>query len=78
MYDFDDAVLSSQLLSNKKNIKVTSSRIGFIGLGTIGMAMVRNLIKHGHKVSVWNKTVSKVIYLLAVGWLYNIYVHLHV
>lgn len=59
VYDFDDAVLSSQLLSNKKNIKVTSSRIGFIGLGTIGMAMVRNLIKHGHKVSVWNKTVSK-------------------
>ncbi len=29
--------------------------IGFIGIGSMGAAMVPNLIKAGHKVSVWNR-----------------------
>lgn len=29
--------------------------IGFIGLGSMGVAMVRNLVKAGHRVQVWNR-----------------------
>lgn len=34
-------------------------RIGFIGLGIMGNAMVKNLLKNGYKVSVYNRTRSK-------------------
>jgi len=30
--------------------------IGFLGLGTMGQGMVRNLIDHGHEVVVWNRS----------------------
>lgn len=30
--------------------------IGFIGIGSMGAAMVPNLVKAGHKVSVWNRS----------------------
>ena len=33
--------------------------IGWIGLGRMGEAMVKRLLKAGHPVSVWNRTVSK-------------------
>lgn len=33
---------------------------GFLGLGIMGTAMVRNLLKAGKKVVVWNRTASKV------------------
>ncbi|MBB4004614.1 NAD(P)-dependent oxidoreductase [Aurantimonas endophytica] len=33
--------------------------IGFIGLGSMGRAMARNLIKAGHDVSAWNRTALK-------------------
>ena len=32
--------------------------IGFIGIGSMGAAMVPNLVKAGHHVSVWNRDVS--------------------
>jgi len=31
-------------------------RIGFIGLGAMGAAMAANLVKGGHKVTVWNRS----------------------
>ncbi len=34
-------------------------RLGFIGLGTMGIPMVRNLMKAGYNVAVYNRTVSK-------------------
>lgn len=34
-------------------------KIGFIGTGVMGAAMVRNLIKHGYEVSVYNRTPEK-------------------
>ena len=34
-------------------------KIGFIGLGIMGMPMARNLIKAGFDVTVYNRTVSK-------------------
>jgi len=33
--------------------------VGFIGLGTMGMPMVRNLMKAGFTVTVYNRTVAK-------------------
>jgi 3-hydroxyisobutyrate dehydrogenase-like beta-hydroxyacid dehydrogenase len=34
--------------------------IGFIGIGSMGAAMVPNLIKAGHAVSVWNRSAKPV------------------
>ncbi|RYF18651.1 MAG: NAD(P)-dependent oxidoreductase [Comamonadaceae bacterium] len=36
-----------------------ATRIGWIGLGRMGEAMVKRLLKAGHAVSVWNRTRSK-------------------
>jgi 3-hydroxyisobutyrate dehydrogenase-like beta-hydroxyacid dehydrogenase len=30
--------------------------VGFIGLGNMGAAMARNLLKTGHRVTVYNRT----------------------
>ncbi|HSV51333.1 MAG TPA: NAD(P)-binding domain-containing protein, partial [Burkholderiaceae bacterium] len=35
------------------------NRIGWIGLGRMGEAMVKRLTKAGHGVNVWNRTRSK-------------------
>lgn len=34
-------------------------QVGFVGLGIMGSAMVRNLMKTGFPVAVWNRTPSK-------------------
>jgi 3-hydroxyisobutyrate dehydrogenase len=36
-----------------------SDRLGWIGLGRMGEAMVKRLLKGGHPVTVWNRTRSK-------------------
>jgi 2-hydroxy-3-oxopropionate reductase len=41
--------------------------IGFIGLGTMGAPMVRNLLKHGHAVTVWARRPEAMTPLLAAG-----------
>lgn len=41
--------------------------IGFIGLGTMGAPMVRNLLKHGHPVTVWARRRDAMSPLLAAG-----------
>lgn len=41
--------------------------IGFIGLGIMGMPMTRNLLKAGFKVTVYNRTESKVDFLVKEG-----------
>ncbi len=33
--------------------------VGFIGLGTMGFPMARNLLKSGHTLKVWNRTQAK-------------------
>lgn len=35
------------------------AKIGFIGLGIMGSGMVSNLVKAGHEVTVWNRSVDK-------------------
>jgi len=42
-------------------------RIGWIGLGRMGEAMVMRLLKAGHAASVWNRTASKAAPLAGYG-----------
>ncbi len=41
--------------------------VGIIGLGIMGMPMARNLIKAGFKVTAYNRTASKVEWIVAEG-----------
>jgi 3-hydroxyisobutyrate dehydrogenase-like beta-hydroxyacid dehydrogenase len=42
-------------------------RIGFIGLGLMGRPMAMNLLKAGHKLTVWNRTAARADELAAAG-----------
>lgn len=42
-----------------------SERIGFIGLGIMGLGMARNLLKAGFPLTVWNRTAAKAQTLVA-------------
>ena len=44
-----------------------STKIGWIGLGRMGEAMVTKLLKAGHTVHVWNRTASKAAHLAEYG-----------
>jgi 3-hydroxyisobutyrate dehydrogenase-like beta-hydroxyacid dehydrogenase len=41
--------------------------LGFIGLGHMGLPMARNLLKAGHRVTVYNRTRDKAEALVAEG-----------
>ncbi len=41
--------------------------IGFVGLGAMGSAMARNLLKNGHRLRVYNRTRAKAEALAAEG-----------
>ncbi|CAN6232105.1 unnamed protein product, partial [Urochloa humidicola] len=41
--------------------------VGFLGLGIMGKAMATNLLRHGYRVTVWNRTLSKCEELVALG-----------
>ena len=36
-------------------------KVGFVGLGEMGRGMVRNLLKAGHEVLVWNRSPEPVL-----------------
>src|SRR5690348_18436476 len=42
-------------------------KIGFIGLGQMGLPMARNLLRAGHEVAVYNRTRSRAESLLSAG-----------
>jgi 3-hydroxyisobutyrate dehydrogenase-like beta-hydroxyacid dehydrogenase len=42
-------------------------KIGFVGLGSMGSGMARNLLKAGHQLTVWNRTRSRAEELNKVG-----------
>lgn len=42
-------------------------KIGFLGLGIMGSGMVRNLLKAGYEVTVWNRTPEKCAAFAAEG-----------
>ncbi|MFP5065698.1 NAD(P)-dependent oxidoreductase [Acinetobacter pittii] len=41
--------------------------IGFVGTGIMGMPMAMNLLKAGHQIKVWNRTLSKADSLKEAG-----------
>jgi 3-hydroxyisobutyrate dehydrogenase-like beta-hydroxyacid dehydrogenase len=45
----------------------TPRKIGLIGLGLMGRPMGMNLLKAGHKLTVWNRTASRAQELIAAG-----------
>lgn len=51
----------------RQTLRPMTSNIGWIGLGRMGEAMVKRLLKAGHGVSVWNRTRSKAEPLAAYG-----------
>lgn len=55
--ELDVATITETLKS--KNIKASSSKFGFIGLGIMGSGIVKNLINSGHDVCVYNRTHDK-------------------
>ncbi|XP_030836527.1 putative oxidoreductase GLYR1 isoform X2 [Strongylocentrotus purpuratus] len=59
LYNSFQAHLAQKGETTKKDIKPTEKKIGFIGLGLMGTGMAMNLIKAGHKVTVWNRTSEK-------------------
>ena len=42
-------------------------RVGYIGLGIMGNGMVRNLLKKGHAVTVWNRSAGRAAPLREAG-----------
>ncbi len=43
------------------------NKVGFIGLGIMGMPMARNLVRAGFEVVVYNRTTSKAERMAAEG-----------
>ena len=39
--------------------EMEKERIGFVGLGTMGIPMVQNLLRGGYQVTVWNRSSDK-------------------
>lgn len=57
-------------MSDSKAIEAASpekSRIGFIGIGVMGLSMAGHLLAKGYKVAVYNRTASKCDPLVAKG-----------
>src|SRR5262249_44344662 len=47
--------------------RIMTTRIGFIGIGMMGLPMSRNLLKAGLPLTVWNRSAAKLAPLLAEG-----------
>jgi 2-hydroxy-3-oxopropionate reductase len=43
------------------------TRVGFVGLGLMGLPMARNVLRAGHQLVVWNRTAAKAAPLVAEG-----------
>lgn len=43
------------------------TRITYLGLGTMGLGMVKNLLSAGHDVTVWNRSANRVDEAVAAG-----------
>jgi len=46
---------------------MTIARVGFVGLGIMGEAMARNLLKAGFELTIWNRTQARCDALLGEG-----------
>ena len=50
---------SSQNTVMNQPVTPGKSRIGFLGLGIMGTPMIRNLLKAGFEVTIWNRTLNE-------------------
>ncbi|MGQ9639925.1 MAG: NAD(P)-dependent oxidoreductase [Candidatus Bathyarchaeia archaeon] len=41
--------------------------VGFIGIGTMGLPMAKNILKAGYPLTVWNRTVQRTTRLIEMG-----------
>jgi 3-hydroxyisobutyrate dehydrogenase len=48
-------------------MRMTSERVGFIGLGIMGRGMSSNLLAAGHDLTVWNRTLERAEPLAEAG-----------
>ena len=46
---------------------MTDKKIGFVGLGIMGIPMSKNLIKAGFDLTVWNRTTSRMDEIVSAG-----------
>jgi 3-hydroxyisobutyrate dehydrogenase len=60
-------VVICQRKAKRRRQRYMKGKVGFIGLGTMGMPMARNLIKAGFSVTVYNRTASRADRLVAEG-----------
>ena len=60
-------VLPASLQHIKHSDMTTQTRIGWIGLGRMGEAMVKKLTAAGYGVQVWNRTREKALPLAEYG-----------
>jgi 2-hydroxy-3-oxopropionate reductase len=49
------------------NQRVEQEPVGFVGLGSMGRPMARNLARAGHRVVVWNRSAAPAAELAAAG-----------
>src|SRR5580692_12354339 len=54
------SILRRKRISNRSIMQnMDNNRIGWIGLGNMGVPLVRNLLKAGFEVTVYNRTAAK-------------------
>src|SRR4051812_787587 len=59
--------VGERCLRNPTRRRTTMSTVAFLGLGIMGRGMVRNLLKAGHDVTVWNRSPEPVAALVDNG-----------
>jgi 3-hydroxyisobutyrate dehydrogenase-like beta-hydroxyacid dehydrogenase len=59
--------LRSELVEESDKQREASLDLGIVGLGPMGAAMARVLLRAGHKVAVWNRTAEKAEPLVREG-----------
>lgn len=52
-------VESKPKTSRRSTVEASSSVFGFVGLGILGRSILHNLLKTGHEVVIWNRTLSR-------------------
>ena len=55
------------IATNSEDLRKDIMKIGFIGLGRMGSALATNLIKGGHQVTVFNRSIQKARALVELG-----------
>src|SRR6185312_16900130 len=55
------------ILITRLLVKGVLVKVGFIGLGNMGLGMAANLLKAGHEIAVYNRTAEKAKPLIDKG-----------